>query len=169
MEQDVLRFLDDAPAIALPDPVEFLGDRRLPVRPHRPAGMRLGVDEERLAVLPGDEAAVMRMALAVHPLSGPRIAQDLDRAEFEHAGADALEHMRSCLALDDDTVEPESIKQVRQKEAGRAAPDDRDLGARHVRSLSVAFTSPTPTGPGCSSPRRARLERDEIRLGILHW
>ena len=70
VELDVLRFFDDASAVALSDPVQFLGDRRLAVRPHRPAGVRLGVDEKRIAVLPDDEAPVMRMTFAIHPLAG---------------------------------------------------------------------------------------------------
>ena len=132
VELDILRFFNDASAVALPDPVQFLGDRRLPVRPHRPAGVRLGVDEKRLAVLPDDEAAVMRMAFAVHPLAGARIAQNLDRAEFEHAGADAFQHIRFRLPLDDDAVDSMPMQQMGEEQAGRAAADDRDLSPAHA-------------------------------------
>ena len=105
VELDVLRLFNDASAVALPDPVQFLGDRGLAVRPHRPAGVRLGVDEEGLAVLPDDEAAVMRMAFAVHPLARARFAQHLNGAEFKHAGADALQHIGLRLPLENDAVD----------------------------------------------------------------
>ena len=106
MELDILRFLDDAPAVALPDPVELLGDRGLPVRPHRLARVRLGVDEKRLAALPDDKGSVMRMTFAVHALARARLAQHLNRAEFEHPGANALQHIGFRLPLEDDAVDP---------------------------------------------------------------
>ncbi len=74
----------------------------------------------------------MGMAFAVHPLAGARIAQHLDRAEFEHARADALEHMRLALPFEHDAVDSMSVQQMRQEQAGRAAADDRDLSAAHA-------------------------------------
>ena len=135
VELDILRFFDDASAVALPDPVQFLGDRGLSVRPHRPAGVRLGVDEKRIAVLPDDEAAVMRMTFAIHPFAGAGLAQNLDRAEFEHAGADAFQHIGFRLPLEDDAVDSVAVQQMGEEQAGRAAADDRDLSALHVHSL----------------------------------
>ena len=70
VELNVLRLFDDPPSVALPEAIQLLGDRGLTVRPHRPAGMRFRVDEKGLAVLPDNEASVMRMAFAVHPLPG---------------------------------------------------------------------------------------------------
>ena len=136
MEFDILRFFDDAPAVALPEPVQFLGDRCLTVRPHRPAGVGPGVDEKWIAVLPDDEAAVMRMTFAVHPFAGAAIAQHLDGAEFEHAGADALQHIGFRLPLDDDAVDSMAVQQMGEKQAGRTAADDRDLGPAHACSPS---------------------------------
>ncbi len=141
VEPDILRLFDDASAVALPDPVQLLGDRRLPVRPHRPAGMGLRVDKEGLAVLPDDEAAVMRMAFAVHPFASARIAQHLDGAVFEHAGADALQDISFGLPLEDDAVDSLSVQQMGQKQAGRAAADDRDLSAAHGLS-SLLWRAP---------------------------
>ena len=131
MELDVLRFFNDASAVAFPDAVEFLGDRGLPVRPHRLARVRLGVDEKRLAVLPDDEAPVMRMTFAIHALARARIAQHLNGAEFEHPGADALQHVGFRLPLDDDAVDSMAVQQMREEQASRAAADDRDLSPAH--------------------------------------
>src|SRR4029078_10237114 len=104
----------------------------------RPAGVGLGVDEERLAILPGDIAPVVRVAFTVHPFACARVAQDFDRTVFEHAGADALEDMRFCLALDDDAVDGVEMEQMRQEEVGRAGANDSDLSARPVCSLYAA-------------------------------
>ena len=132
MELDILRFFDDASAVAFPDPVQFLGDRGLPVRPHRLARVRFGVDEKWLAVLPDDEAAVMRMAFAIHAFAGARIAQHLNGAEFEHAGTDAFQHIRFRLPLDDDAVDSMAVQQMGEEQASRAAADDRDLRPAHA-------------------------------------
>ena len=137
MELDILRFFDDASAVAFPDPVQFLGDRGLSVRPHRPAGVRLGVDEKRVAVLPDDQAAVMRMTFAIHAFAGARIAQNLDGAEFEHPGADAFQHIGFRLPLDDDAVDSMAVQQMREEQASRTAADDRDLSPAHACSPSA--------------------------------
>ena len=73
VELDILRLFDDASAVAFPDPVQFFGDRGLPMRPHRFARVGLGVDEKRIAVLPDDEAAVMRMTFAIHAFAGAEL------------------------------------------------------------------------------------------------
>ena len=136
MQLDVFRLFDDAAAVAFPDPVQFLGDRRLAVRPHRPAGMLPRIDRERLAVLPRDPRAVMRMAFAVHPFPDAGVAQQLDRAVFEHAGPNALEHVRLGLPLEHDAVDSAKMQHMGQEEAGGPPADDRDLSAGHAfRSL----------------------------------
>ena len=68
---DILRLLDDACAVTLPKPEQFLGDRGLPIRDHWPAGVALGVNEKRVAVLPDDKAPVMLAAFLFHPLVKP--------------------------------------------------------------------------------------------------
>ena len=136
---DIFRFFDDASAVALPDPVEFLGDRGLPVRPHWPAGMRLRVDEERLAVLPDDPAAVVRMTFAIHAFAGARFAQHLNGTEFKHPGADAFQHIRFRLPLDDDAVDSMAVQQMREEQASRTAADNRDLSPAHACSPSMGL------------------------------
>ena len=71
MELDILRFFNNACAVALSKPEQLLGDRGLPIRDHWPAGIALGVNEKRLAVLPDDPAAVMLAAFIFHPLVKP--------------------------------------------------------------------------------------------------
>ena len=121
-------------------------------------GMRLGVDKERIAVLPDDEASVMRVTFAIHAFAGARIAQNLNGAEFEHPGADAFQHIGFRLPLDDDAVDSVAVQQMREEQASRAAADDRDLSARHVHSLWIVPANSTPTEATCSGARWARLE-----------
>ena len=99
-EADILRPVDDAAAFALADAIELLGDRRLPVRPHRLAAVLDRVDQKRLAILPGDEASIVGVAFMVHPLAQTRLAQKLHRSRLEDSGADPPEHMRFRLPLD---------------------------------------------------------------------
>jgi hypothetical protein len=58
--------------------------------------------------------------------------QQVHRDLFEHAGADAPEHVVAALAFDDDVVDACLVQQLPEQKAGGAGADDRDLGA-HVR------------------------------------
>ena len=71
----------------------------------------------------------MRMAFAVHALAEPDLAQQRDSAGLEHAGANAPEHMGAALPFQHDAVNAVAMKDVRQQQPGRAAADDRHLGA----------------------------------------
>ena len=76
----------------------------------------------------------MGMALAFHPLAEPDIPQQFDGAVFEHAGADALEHVVPGLPLHHDAVDAVEMQHMGQQHAGRSAADDCDLRAFHVES-----------------------------------
>ena len=70
---------------------EVFGDGGLAVGHHRLAGIFPGVDEKARTVLPGDPGAVVRLAFAIHALAEPNLAQQRDRAGFQHAGANPLQ------------------------------------------------------------------------------
>ena len=92
------------------------------------------------------------MALAVHPFARAGIAQQLDRPEFKHAGANTLKHMRFRLPFEHDAVDMVPMQQMGQQDAGRAAADDRDLSAAHAL--------PTP-------PRRNPSRAQHRKIGAL--
>src|SRR5271166_6424565 len=129
LEADALRLIDDQSAVALAHAVELLGDRCLTVRNHRLAAMRSGVHQEGLAILPRDPAAVVDVAFPVHPLPDAGVAQKLDRAVFQDAGANSLQDMRLGLPLEHDAVDAAEMQHVGQEEARRPPADDRNLGA----------------------------------------
>ena len=144
VEADVLCLIDDRSAIPLAHPVELLGDRGLAVRNHWLAAMRSGVDQEGFSILPRDPAAVVDMAFSVHSLPEAGVAQQLDRALFQHPGANALQDMRLALPLEHDAVDPAEVQHVRQEHAGWAAADDRDLSALHVVLPCASICTGTP-------------------------
>ena len=74
------------------------------------------------------------MTFAIHAFAGARLAQNLDRSEFEHPGADAFQHIGFRLPLEDDAVDSMAVQQMREEQASRAAADDRDLSALHGHS-----------------------------------
>ena len=71
----------------------------------------------------------MRVTLAVHARAEPDLAQQRDRAGFQHAGADPVEHILAGLALEHDAVDAVAMQDMRQQQAGRAAADDRHLSS----------------------------------------
>lgn len=65
----------------------------------------------------------------------PDFAQNLNGTEFEHPGADAFQHIRFRLPLEDDAVDSLAVQQMGEKQASRTAADNRDLSALHGSSL----------------------------------
>ena len=59
----------------------------------------------------------------------PTSRNSCDRARFEHAGANALQHMGLRLPLEHDAVDSVALQHMRKQQAGRSAADDRDLSA----------------------------------------
>ena len=98
--------------------------------------------------------AVMNQPFAPHALAHARFVEQIHRALFEHARADALLHVLARLALDHDRVDALQVEQVRENQAGRSGSDDADLraksrGSRHefalqTRSTIIAMPCPTP-------------------------
>ena len=83
----------------------------------------------------GELHAFMHLAFLVQPLGDAGLAQQIDRALFEHAGADAAKYVVGALTLDDDVVDTRAGEQLAQQQPGGARADDDDLGAHGVCPL----------------------------------
>jgi len=83
----------------------------------------------------------MGMPLAIHPRTQSDFTQELDRAGLQHAGANTRQHVGAALPFKDDAIDAVSMKNMRQKQAGRTTADNRHLGSRcrFHRRLIVSF------------------------------
>ena len=79
------------------------------------------------AVVEAQVDAAVAQALAVHPLAHAGLAQHLDRALLQHAGADPRLHVLAAARLQDDRVDPVAVQQLPEQQPGRAGADDRHL------------------------------------------
>jgi hypothetical protein len=77
--------------------------------------------------LEGQGEAVMHQALAVHALGHAGLAHQVDKAVFQHAGADATQHVVGRMALQDHIVDAAAMQQLAQQQPRRAGADDGDL------------------------------------------
>ena len=68
-------------------------------------------------------------ALGVHPLAEADRAEQLDRAGLEQAGPLPRLAVGPAAVLHHDRVDAAQGQQVREQQAGRTGPDDRDLSA----------------------------------------
>src|SRR5262249_31660361 len=130
VQTDVAGLIDNLSAGSIARRIKVFRERSLAVGHQLLAGKSLRVDEKPGSALPGDRRAVVRMTFAVHALAKPNLAQKPDSAVFEHAGADAFEHVCAALALQHNAVDTITIQNMREQQTGRAAADDRDLSAR---------------------------------------
>src|ERR1700678_1281133 len=73
--------------------------------------------------------AVVLEPLGVEPAAEADLAEQLDRGRFEHPGPLPRPAAGAAPVLDHDGVDPGQGEQVGQEQAGRACPDDADLGS----------------------------------------
>ena len=86
--------------------------------------------------------------LAAQPLPDACLVEEVRDVVLEDARADARLDVLAAPRLEDDALDPRPVEQLRERETGRAGPDDRDLCARQEpppRSNSAAWPWPTPT------------------------
>jgi len=76
--------------------------------------------------------AFVRQAFGLGARIDAGARQQIHRHLFEHAGADAAQHVVAALAFDDDVVDACLEKQLAEQKAGGACADDGDLGAHGV-------------------------------------
>ena len=83
--------------------------------------------------------AVVDEALPHHAIAEPGVAEHVDRAPLEDAGADAGHHVLPRLALEDDRLVTGAVQPVREHQPRRTAADDHDLRAGHVEEAEQRF------------------------------
>src|SRR5581483_5806085 len=87
--------------------------------------------------------AVVDEALSLQALPDAGLAQQVDRALLEHAGADPRLAVLAAARLDDHRLDPGELAQPPEREPRGPRPDDADLGAHHStpssRSTSCAI------------------------------
>ena len=72
----------------------------------------------------------------------PALAEQIDRALLQHAGADTLLDIVAAARLEHDRLDARDLEQPRQREPGGAGADDPDLGPRsHARAPSWRWAS----------------------------
>ena len=91
--------------------------------------------------------AVVEDPLAVHALSDTGLAQQLDGAVLEHAGADPVLDVVPAPVFEHDRLDSHPVEQVGERQSRRPGADDADLRAQplHRDSKSAAWPWPTPT------------------------
>ncbi len=86
------------------------------------------IDAQHVAV-EREFGTVMEDAFSIHAGVDAEVTEEIDRALFEHAGADAAEHVVGALAFEDHRVDPGFFQKPAERQAGRAGADDRNLRA----------------------------------------
>ena len=79
----------------------------------------------------------MRHPFGIHPLADTGLAQRLDRAVLEHAGAHPCLDVGAVATFQHDRLDALQVQQLRQHEAGRSGADDRHLGAHPVKRATA--------------------------------
>ena len=117
MDRDVFRLIDRRRATGLAYVHQVVRDFGLSIDHHGLAGQALEVDAMADAA-ETDLRSIVRQALAPHPFARASFFDKRDRALFQHAGADAAEHVVLGFLLEDDRVDPGVVQQLPQKKAG---------------------------------------------------
>ena len=82
---------------------------------------------------------VMDDALAVEPRPDAGVAQQLDRALFEHAGANAALDVLAVAVLEHDRFDAGDLEQPGEHEPRRPGADDPDLRPHASPSTSTSW------------------------------
>ena len=80
----------------------------------------------------GELDAVMDQTFAMQPCGNADLVEQIDRALFEHAGANARQHIGAILAFDDDRIDTCGMQQLPEQQSCRSGADDRNLRAQCV-------------------------------------
>ena len=106
---------------------QILGQFGLAVDHHLlAAGQAVHIDPVKLAADQQFDALVLQ-AFGMHAGADSGLVQQIDRHLFEHAGADASQHVFGCPVLEDDGVDPRFMQQLPENKPGRAGTDYCDL------------------------------------------
>jgi hypothetical protein len=73
---------------------------------------------------------VMHQAFRLHARANTRLLQKLRCGLFNHAGANATQHVIRAALLQNNSVYPRLVQQLAKQQPGRAGADNRNLGTR---------------------------------------
>ncbi|MNF67190.1 hypothetical protein D3C84_489960 [compost metagenome] len=125
---DVVGFVQGRGPGVLTSNHQVAGDFGLAVDHHRlAAGKGMQVDVY-LTLAQGQLKAAMHQPFGVHALADPGLAQQVDHALFQDAGADSLLYVVRCLAFDDHGGDAGVVQQLAEQQARGAGADNGDLG-----------------------------------------
>ena len=96
--------MDDDAAHGVARIIEVAGHFRLAIDHDRLAGIFLQVNAVHHAVM-GDMKAVMNLAFGIHALAHAGLAHQFGKAMFQHAGADARQHMVAAVLFEQHVVD----------------------------------------------------------------
>jgi hypothetical protein len=139
------RFVDRGQACRLAGGHQVARHLGLAIDHHLPAtGELLQVDAVALSVEEHVEPGV-HQSLGVHALAHARLVQQVGGDLFQHAGADAAQHVLRALAFQDDGVDAGFVQQLTEQQAGGACTDDGDLGSHGCLLKKVCIDCRQPT------------------------
>jgi hypothetical protein len=84
---------------------------------------------------------IVNQSIRAQSLADTRLVQELDRALFENAGADASEHIILAAPFEDDGVDSGIVQKTSEQKPGGARTDDGDLGPHARISSEMAATA----------------------------
>ena len=73
--------------------------------------------------------AVVDKAVTVHARADARFVEEVHCHLFDHAGADAAEHVFAGVSLDNDVVDAVALEKLAEQQSGRPGADNGDLSA----------------------------------------
>jgi mannose-6-phosphate isomerase-like protein (cupin superfamily) len=90
--------------------------------------------------------AIVHQALAVHALAHAGLGEQVGGDLFEHAGADAAQHIFATLALEDHGIDAGPVQQLAQQQTGGAGTNDGYLCTHAAILGPIAMAGLSLTG-----------------------
>ena len=77
-----------------------------------------------------ERKTMMHQAFRLHARANTRLLQKLRRGLFNHAGANAPQHVICAALFKNNSVYPRLVQQLAKQQPGRTGPNNRNLGTR---------------------------------------
>ena len=77
-----------------------------------------------------ERKTMMHQAFRLHARANTRLLQKLRRGLFNHAGANAPQHVIRAALFQNNGVYPRLVQQLAKQQPGRTGPNNRNLGTR---------------------------------------
>ncbi|MCY1407277.1 hypothetical protein D9M71_225730 [compost metagenome] len=120
--------VDDAGTAGRAGIHQVTGDLGLAVDHHALAIGEFGEMHRHPLAIENQFDTFMHQAFGIHAFADAGLAEHVDSALLQHAGADAAEHVIGGLALDDDVVDTGLVQQLAKQQSGRTGTNDGNLG-----------------------------------------